>query len=393
MLILDIGEKNLERRFKVIRRKRTTSILLIILFMLMTCGFLNSIDAQVYSNKARASHEVDSTHIEQYDYVLPIWGKQAVAKGFDLPYSAGLGLNYIWQESSILINNLQVGINGGDKRNLDGTVRFNDAVATTNGLNIRPDIWLFPFLNIYGLVARVENSTAVDFGVWIPGESGDEQIFNYKTKAEFSGTSFGFGLTPTMGVRNGWLALDMNFTWTDIPELEKPAFAFVFGPRMGHTFQFAKPEMNLALWVGGFRLALSSSTSGSIKLEDILPNDRNLEERISNGFDRIEQRYQELDDWWNGLSPAEKRLNQSRYDRLNEALGKAHDFLTQFADAAQRLSSSAIQYSLSKRPQDYWNFIVGTQFQYNKHWMIRFEAGFYGSRTQVITGLQYRFGL
>ncbi len=40
-----------------------------------------------------------------------------------------------------------------------------------------------------------------------------------------------------------------------------------------------------------------------------------------------------------------------------------------------------------------WNMVVGTQFQLNKHWMIRAEYGFLGSRSQFVGGLQYRFGL
>jgi hypothetical protein len=40
-----------------------------------------------------------------------------------------------------------------------------------------------------------------------------------------------------------------------------------------------------------------------------------------------------------------------------------------------------------------WNFLVGSQFQLNKHWMLRAEVGFMGSRQQFISGIQYRFGL
>jgi long-subunit fatty acid transport protein len=40
-----------------------------------------------------------------------------------------------------------------------------------------------------------------------------------------------------------------------------------------------------------------------------------------------------------------------------------------------------------------WNFTVGGQYQYNKNWMVRLEAGFLTSRTHIIAGLQYRFGL
>jgi hypothetical protein len=57
------------------------------------------------------------------------------------------------------------------------------------------------------------------------------------------------------------------------------------------------------------------------------------------------------------------------------------------------ISTSTVQYAMDKTIKDAWNFIVGGQFQYNKHLMVRLEAGFLGSRTQVMTGIQYRFGL
>ena len=45
--------------------------------------------------------------------------------------------------------------------------------------------------------------------------------------------------------------------------------------------------------------------------------------------------------------------------------------------------SATVQYSLNKRPKDMWNFVVGSQYQINKHFMIRAEAGFLGSRHTV----------
>jgi hypothetical protein len=36
---------------------------------------------------------------------------------------------------------------------------------------------------------------------------------------------------------------------------------------------------------------------------------------------------------------------------------------------------------------------LGAQYQYNKHFMLRAEYGFLGSRKQFLTSLQYRFGL
>ena len=45
------------------------------------------------------------------------------------------------------------------------------------------------------------------------------------------------------------------------------------------------------------------------------------------------------------------------------------------------MKNASVQYSLDKRPKDMWNFVIGTQYQHNKHWMIRAEFGFLGSRT------------
>ena len=57
-----------------------------------------------------------------------------------------------------------------------------------------------------------------------------------ESKISFNATTVGFGLTPTIGIGGGWLAIDMNFTWTDVPQLSKPTYTFIFGPRAGKTF-------------------------------------------------------------------------------------------------------------------------------------------------------------
>src|SRR4051794_15412730 len=97
---------------------------------------------------------IDSLKSADYPYLLPIWGKKVAQKGFKLPKSAGLSVQYLWQQSDITINNLQVGFNNGPKYNLDEIIRFDKAQTTTNGVNIRPDFWILPFLNVYGVLAK-----------------------------------------------------------------------------------------------------------------------------------------------------------------------------------------------------------------------------------------------
>lgn len=353
--------------------------------------------AQVYSDKIVGKKNAvlsDSLKSSVYPYALPIWGKKASALGFELPYSVGVNVNYLWQESDIVINNLNVGFNNGPLYNLDEVVRFNNTTSSTSGVNIRPDIWLLPFLNVYGIFARSRSSTNVDFGVWVPDSTDTwEEVFSSGAKANFNGTTMGFGITPTVGVGGGFMALDMNFAWTDIEELEKPAFSFVFGPRFGKSFRL-KNEQTLTLWVGGFRVKINSGTKGSLRVDDLLDTE-NLEERIASGTAKVGEAQAEVDAWWNDLSGVEQNnpVNKAKYETANRALQSAGEFLSSAAVAADNLEQSTIQYSLDKQQKDLWNFVVGGQYQYSKHLMVRAEAGFLSSRKQVLCGLQYRFGL
>jgi hypothetical protein len=355
--------------------------------------------AQVYSDKVvgKKKEELrDSLKSTPYPYILPIWGKKVTQLGFDLPYPAGVNINYLWQESDLVIDNLYVGFNGGPQYSMDEIVRFTNTTSSTSGVNCRPDIWLFPFLNIYGIFARSNSSTNVNFGVWVPGVTDTDtwtEIYSTGTKAKFEGITTGFGLTPTIGVGGGFMALDMNFAWTDIESLQKPAFSFVFGPRFGKSFRLRK-QQTVALWVGGFRVKIDTGTKGSMAIGDLFDT-QDFEARIDNGIAKVDQAQTQVDAWWNDLSVLEKNnpVNKAKYQTANRALESAGNFLNAAAAAAENIDQSTVQYSLDKQQKDLWNFVVGGQYQFNKHLMLRAEVGFLSSRTQVISGLQYRFGL
>lgn len=361
-------------------------------------GFALIMNGQVYTNKEIGKKNkalADSLKKADWPYALPVMGKKATARGFNLPYSAGISIQYFGQQSDIIIDNLKVGFNNSEMYELDEVVKFDKAIATAHAMTVRPDIWLFPFLNIYGIFGIGSASTDVGFGIWVPDSTNTpKEILYAESNVDFSAPTAGFGVTPTFGVAGLFVALDMNFTWTDVPQLEKPAMAFVFGPRVGKSFKFKKENMNLSVWAGGFRVNLSSGTSGSVNIADVLPTGE-LGAKIDQGYQNLDDAQEEVDSWWAGLSPIEqaKPSNSIRYEAANAAISRAGEILVSAENAVNGIATSTVQYSMDKRPADKWNFIIGTQYQLNKHWMARAEVGFLASRTQMTAGLQYRFGL
>jgi hypothetical protein len=360
---------------------------------------LAEIHAQVYTNKEVGKKNealADSLKKSEYPYFLPIWGAKVVARGYDIPYSAGFGATYITQTSALILDNLMVGFNNGPMYNLDEMVRFNEAEAWASGVSVRPDIWLLPFLNVYGVLGKVNSSTTIDAGVYLPNTDNEwEEVSSFSTTAEFTGsTVFGLGMTPTIGIGGGFMALDMNVAWTDVDALEKPVFTFVFGPRFGKSFKLKKPERNITAWVGGFRLKFTSETAGSLALGDVVNTDE-FQVKVDEGIEAIGEKQVAVDDWWAGLSSEEQNnpVNEAKYETANRVLGTAGEIFNAADAALNDEQSATVQYSLDKDVKDKWNFLIGSQFQLNKHWMIRAEYGFLGSRTQFLTGLQYRFRL
>ena len=357
-----------------------------------------SAHAQVFSNKVvgeKNAEYADSLKKSVYPYALPIWGDKATKRGYDLPYSAGLSMQYFGQRSDIVIENLQVGFNGGTMQDMDQIVRFDKAKSSSDGVSLRPDIWLYPFLNVYGIFGVSAASTDVGYGIWLPDTAGKEQqILHLNTKVDFTAATLGFGITPTIGVGGGWLALDMNFTWTDVPQLSKPAQSFIFDPRMGKSFKLRRPDENINLWAGGFRLAINTGTTGSIPLSDALPIDQ-WQASVDQAQAEVTRRNQEIDAWWNSLTPPQQAnpVNKARYEASKAALARAGTFLDSADQAVSNAGSSTVEYSIDKHPADMWNLIVGGQYQMNKSLMFRFEVGFLTSRTHIISGVQYRFGL
>jgi len=337
-------------------------------------------NAQYSTKKVRSVHKqyTDSLKSLDYNYMFPVMGQGAYSEGFDIPYPMGIMGNFFWADQGILINNLQLGYssaynpdNSFDLRpivdeNGEEILKFGENRNVSYSYNVRPDIWLFPFLNVYGIFGYGRSTTEVnitglgDYELTAPLTSIVEQ--NIKTA--------GVGVLGAGGVGPVWVSVDANFTWNKPDLLDKATMATVVGMRMGHAFVSKKrPYQNIALWVGSMRIKMQSETLGEVMMSDALPQEV---------WDNKDEAVTEYYYWYDHEATEFQKIVADRT-------------LTPIIDELDnRQGESVIQYGIDKQVAQMWNMLIGAQLQFNKHWQLRFETGILGDRKSFLASINYR---
>ncbi|MCF6356933.1 MAG: hypothetical protein L3J54_03925 [Draconibacterium sp.] len=340
---------------------KKTTFLLLFAFVL---GL--SANAQYSSRKLGKKQEayIDSLKSIEYNYLFPIWGQKVYQKGFDIPYPAGGMVNYIWMKQGLVFENFQLGIKTDNVDLPLAPVDFIDFGTNTNtsySVNFRPDIWIFPFLNVYGLFGYGASTTETNLTAPVAFQSIVTQGLS----------TTGFGVMGAFGLGPLWLSVDGNWTWTKPELLDDPVLVRVLGVRLGKTFAFkSNPERNVAFWVGGMRVKMRSETVGNIKMADAIPEET---------WARKDEIVADYNAWYDGLTPIKKEIVDQT---------AIPTFMEKF-DAAD--GSSIISYGMDKRPEQEWNVLFGAQYQFNKRWQVRTEAGLIGDRKSFLLSANYRF--
>ncbi len=336
------------------------------LLLIVAMFFIPHANAQYATRKVKEIHDAYTDSLKQvkYDNIFPIFGQKAYKNGFDIPYPTGVMLNYIYMKQGLIIDNMRLGL---ETANIDipltgvDFLEFGDNYSTASTVMIRPDLWVLPFLNVYGLLGKGNSTTEINLKYPIELQSIVEQEIS----------SYGFGLTGAGGLGPVWLAVDWNLTWSKPELLDKAVKVNTFGVRVGHNFvNSTKPYRNIGVWVGAMSVSLGSDTVGEIRLSDALPQET---------WDRADQIVANYNDWYNN----EATLAQKRI--ADETLGPLVDAI----DAAD--GSAVIRYGLDKRAKQQWNGVVGGQFQLNKNWTFRAEGGVVGDRKSILVSANWRF--
>lgn len=340
----------------------------LILLTLMLAAFWH-VEAQ---NVSATFDEKDSAYFSKpYPYILPIWGSKAHDANVRLPFPMGIMFNTLTGRQNLGIQNMQLGFgnitmpNPPEMIDLSDFVRFDDISAQTATFNMRIDAWLLPFLNVYGIVGKTKKA---DINVNLI------EPIPLNVTTEVSGTYIGYGVMTAGAIGPIFASLDVNRTYNYNPRLDDPAKVLIAGLRTGPVFRFRKhPQMNVSIWTGAMYSHFNSNTLGTINASELAPD----------APAKIDDMIDDLNNWYDALTPADKIKYLLPYTKLDNGL----------ANLKEGLSNGYIRYSFDKTIEKPWNMLVGAQWQINYRWQLRAEAQFLGDRTAGLFSLNYRFGI
>ena len=179
---------------------------------------------------------------------LPIWGKEARERGFDLPLPLGVGLTYTYIRQNMVVSDVAIAGNP-----VGVTLRDADTVTDTGVL--RGDAWLFPFLNVYALVGQTAGVTRPVL-VFANG-----QVLT--SEAKYNRFSYGGGATIAGGWKSWFGTLDANWTTGPIVNdagqqtIDEPIQTITVTPRFGTLFSSGRFGTG-AVYVGGMYMLATS---------------------------------------------------------------------------------------------------------------------------------------
>jgi hypothetical protein len=334
--------------------------ILILTSLLMVNFTIHAQQAEYYKNPFHQAYH-DSLKKMNYPYTFPLWGKKAYKKGFDIPYPWGIGANYFWAKQEINISNVAVGFNGKTPVDITDAITFGKIEATANVYTVRPDLFVFPFLSVYGVFGY--GSSSIDVPIVEP------VVFttNPKSKA----TSAGIGFTVAGGFQGAVIIFDNSFNWLNTDKLTDLVPAYNATLRIGHQFNSSmRADRAITFWMGPSFQKIKADTKGEIKVNEIFPDmDGSKKQEIK---DR-------LDEWYASLKPPQQAV-------ADEIITKIKDHFD-----GRDPGNGIITYELDKKIAGPWNIVLGSQFQFNKNWMGRLEMGVFGKRSQFLFSVNYRF--
>jgi hypothetical protein len=336
---------------------------------------------------AQVSTKVTQDKFEEYRdslenspriYLFPIWGEKVQKMGYDLPLPGGFMFAFLKQEQDLTLENLSISLTDPDNlTDISELVEFSTLRNNTNVYTIRPELWLFPFMNIY--VIANKTTTTTDITVSEPIELVVPQV-------ETDGDTWGFGTSLAYGFGPVWASGNFNWAWTTTNKTIEPVQSFSTSLRVGGHLISKNRKHTIAVWVGASYLDYIGDNGGTYDMTELIPEDaaplQDLQDQLQGLIDGLNQEYEDF---------CSSPMNTVTCAVLDPII---QEFKDRVDDKVSGLEPPdlTINYRFGSSPTKNWNFVTGARYELNKRWGLHAELGIGGRQTLMLAGT-WRFGL
>ncbi len=269
---------------------------------------------------------------------LPIFGKSLRNEGHNIPLPFGVGITSFYYKQKFIASSLtltSVSPINGDTIHAWADTLIQDTQAGEVQMIIKPNVWLLPFLNIYGIFGYTSGTVnpnltvprvVVDFpGI---GEQTIDSTVAITDKILYNGPIYGIGATVSIGIRSFFFLADYHYSETYPNDFNGKFIYNVFSPKAGVIFSFSN-KVQINLWTGAMYFSNKQIMHGEVKVSDI-------------------------------------------------------------SEVLANLIGDDANYEGNIAPLYTWNMLAGTVIEVNKHHFFLIEGGFI-HRTQLKVGYEFRF--
>ena len=185
--------------------------------------------------------------------------KKELAGGRTLPLAFGIGIDYFTLDQPYEMDSLTLNAPPGVPFPTIADLSLIKTSSDATNTDVKFDVWLLPFLNVFAVYGQVDGDTVVDLsniGVPLPPEIT-------RLAFDYDGDVYGVGAVLVVGGDRWFATLASTFTDTSLGGgFNTSVQTTTIQPRVGLRF-----GDKLEGWVGGYMIDTEESHSGTINLD------------------------------------------------------------------------------------------------------------------------------
>jgi hypothetical protein len=165
-----------------------------------------------------AEKPVSEAAASERNSIFPLMADEALKRGYELPlpYGGALVLTGL-SNREIEVTDVRLDLDGVPLAPDANFVNLGSSSDVFNA-NLKFDVFVLPFLNVYALLGYVynESDTTANITVPAPGPGGGDVVFERRITSELDGVIGGLGFALAGGYGNFFLVADASYIQSDL---------------------------------------------------------------------------------------------------------------------------------------------------------------------------------